>query len=45
MRRVKRRTFSGVVCEQEIYDIPEKLKMRVLRNRDLKPKKSGSSIN
>lgn len=24
MRRVKKRTFSGVVCEQEIYTIPER---------------------
>lgn len=26
MRRVKRRIFSGVVCEQEVYDIPDRLK-------------------
>lgn len=24
MRRVKRRTFSGVVCEQEVYDVSER---------------------
>lgn len=26
MRRVKKRTFSGVVCEQEVYDIPDRIK-------------------
>lgn len=26
MRRVKRRIFSGVVCEQEVYDIPDRIK-------------------
>ena len=24
MKRVKRRTFSGVVCEQEVYTIPDR---------------------
>lgn len=26
MRRVKVRTYSGVVCEQEVFDIPDKLR-------------------
>lgn len=26
MQRVKRRTFSGVVCEQEVYNVPDRIK-------------------
>lgn len=26
MQRVKRRTFSGVVCEQEVFSVPDRLK-------------------
>ena len=34
MRRVKVRTYSGVVCEQEVFDIPDKLQdMRTARPR------------
>lgn len=37
MRRVKRRTFSGVVCEQEIYDIPENTR-KIKNARPPKPR-------
>lgn len=48
MRRVKVRTYSGVVCEQEVFDIPDKLQdMRTARRgaRDLPPRRSGSSTS
>ena len=33
MRRVKVRTYSGVVCEQEVFDISDKLDVRTARPR------------
>lgn len=31
MRRIKRRTFSGVVCEQEVYSVPDRVSVKAAK--------------